>query len=117
MKTACLLIIYACIIGCTENETDTSKKIIVHVDEVFTIKLQANHTTQYKWALLHKPGLVDPISYNYISDKGGIGAGGMDHWTFRAIKKGEDSIKFVLTRENEVTSASPVRSFYIEVRE
>jgi predicted secreted protein len=69
------------------------------VGDSFIIKLKANHTTGYSWALSGQedPSLVEKVSNDYLNDPhepGMVGVGGVERWTFRALKKGTIVLSF-----------------------
>jgi inhibitor of cysteine peptidase len=79
------------------------------VGQEFEVKLEANHTTGYRWDLV-KPvdtNAVKLVSESYSSKvKGRVGAGGEETWRFKALKAGETPIGFKHVRPWE-TNAVP----------
>ncbi|MCX7878969.1 MAG: protease inhibitor I42 family protein, partial [Ignavibacteria bacterium] len=91
-----------------KNYTVPDTAISVSQGELFTISLDANHSTGYSWAMGMNPedGEVLINGYRFITDDvppGVIGAGGTEVWSFRAKKKGNVTLNFYYMRpwENE----------------
>ena len=60
--------------------------------DTFTIPLEANHTTGYSWRLAQTPdpAILKQAGEKYEEDNsGGVGAGGVETWTFQAMAKGD----------------------------
>jgi inhibitor of cysteine peptidase len=73
------------------NYTDPAVAITVRKGEVFTISLDSNRTTGYRWVLVQEPDgtVVRCVGTEYLpADSRRTGAGGSEIWTFEAVDKG-----------------------------
>jgi inhibitor of cysteine peptidase len=73
------------------NYTDPAVAITVTKGEVFTISLDSNRTTGYRWVLDQEPDgkVVRYVGTEYRPvDMRRTGAGGSEIWTFEAVNKG-----------------------------
>ncbi|MGZ5286444.1 MAG: protease inhibitor I42 family protein [Flavisolibacter sp.] len=115
MKSILVLLILF-IAGCTENETAKEKTFTMKKGDEFTIKIDANHTTPYRWYRIGVNPNLDSISKKYFSEGNNEGAGGMEHWVFRAKEKGLDTLRFVqATSDLAFDSLAPVKIFFVSV--
>lgn len=97
------------------------KPVSVKAGEEFTVSLESNPTTGYSWQLAkpveEKVVTLVGSKYERAGQKGVIGAGGREHWTFKATATGKTSVemKYVRSWEKDVP---PVRvaSIVIEVK-
>jgi predicted secreted protein len=74
------------------------------VGDTFTIPLEANHTTGYSWRLAQPldPAILKQLGEKYEEDNsGGVGAGGIETWTFQAMAKGAATLVFEYARPFE----------------
>ena len=74
------------------------------VGDTFTIPLEANHTTGYSWRLAQTPdpAILKQAGEKYEEDNsGGVGAGGVETWTFQAMAKGTVTLVFEYARPFE----------------
>ncbi len=74
------------------------------VGDTFTIPLEANHTTGYSWRLAQQPdpAILKQLGEKYDEDSsGGVGAGGVETWTFQAMAKGTATLVFEYARPFE----------------
>jgi len=92
--------------------------IKVNEGEEFTIKLDSNPATGYKWELAAPldENMLKLISSNYEENKEGL-TGGKEIWTFKALKVGKAMISFKCSGEVE-TDTPPVetKEFFIIVK-
>ncbi|MBN2058303.1 MAG: protease inhibitor I42 family protein [Candidatus Saganbacteria bacterium] len=91
---------------------DSAEVISVRQGDEFTLSLGSNATTGYQWQLSQPldQERLKLISSVYITpEQGRIGQGGVEHWTFKALKSGRAVIKLGYLRpwEKEVP---PVKS-------
>ena len=114
MKTICFFLLLIILASCgNESETPVNVTLSVKQGETVTLKLNANHSTSYKWYLTNKPDIVDSVDYNYEVQGSDDGAGGMEYWKFKGIKKGKDSLRFVYRGHNGTQAGA--RSYLVEV--
>src|ERR1700720_3844319 len=74
------------------------------VGDTFTIPLEANHTTGYSWRLAKTPdpAILKQAGEKYEEDNSsGVGAGGVETWTFQAMAKGATTLVFEYARPFE----------------
>ena len=100
--------------SCTQCEV-----INARAGENFIITLESNPTTGYSWQLA-KPldeKIVQLVGSEYVPSKTDlVGAGGMEKWTFLAVKKGTTrvSLKYVRPWEKDKPPAEE-NTFLIKV--
>jgi inhibitor of cysteine peptidase len=90
--------------------TDPTQPIQVIIGQDFTLTLESNHTTGYRWQLA-KP--LDDAVVKYVGSQyreahsGRPGAGGEELWTFQAVGRGRTQIAMHYIRpwERNVPSA------------
>jgi inhibitor of cysteine peptidase len=90
------------------------------VGKSFTITLDSNPTTGYRWQLARQmdTGLVELVNSQYIAPKTDlVGAPGHEEWHFKAIREGKAIISFDYVRPWEKDEL-PVQteSFIIIIR-
>ena len=81
----------------TIKYSNNSNVIRTNVSKDFTIALDSNPTTGYKWEIASpfNTKLLKLIDSNYIpAETHLIGAPGKEDWVFRAIKQGKTIISF-----------------------
>jgi len=103
-----------------EAYTDPSRPIDVQKGQQFTIVLDSNRTTGYRWepAFNTDSGILELVGSKYeVSDTQKIGAGGREIWFFNAKSTGAIKISFKYARpwESQVEPAKTT-SFEIIVR-
>lgn len=89
------------------------------INKNFTIKLNSNPTTGYQWQLI-KPldaKSLKLVSSNFIPPKTTrVGAGGVEVWTFKALRNGKTSLTFGYLRSWEKGIAPMnIASFEVEI--
>jgi inhibitor of cysteine peptidase len=110
----------------TFTEADTGTTHDVAVGQQICIRLAANHSTGYSWALVTPTAgtLVqrgDP-TYSPDSAAAGVGAGGVETWCFEAARAGREELRFEYRRPWEAASGQTVvpaaraASFAFQVR-
>jgi len=89
---------------------EDSPMITTKVGETFTITLDANPTTGYKWQLSDNltESIVKLVKSEYVAPETDmVGAGGKEVWTFKGVKPGETTINLEYVRPWE-TGVEPV---------
>jgi predicted secreted protein len=87
--------------------TPSGKQIVVVRGQQFSIAVHSNPTTGYEWQPTFDVGAVELKSHTFISDfpitqqANHIGAGGIDVFTFEALRGGATSVKFDYVRSFE----------------
>ncbi|MCW5213474.1 protease inhibitor I42 family protein [Desulfobulbus sp. TB] len=89
-------------VGCDEkflNNKEMSKDITVAVGDEFTLSLCSNATTGYSWseqANISDTGAIQQVDHAYIAppvkNPPVMGAAGKEVWTFKAMKKGQNTV-------------------------
>ena len=107
--------------GCnTTRESDIHKTdYVIPVNGQIKIELQSNPTTGYSWQWKNKSSvnIVDTINFQYVPAKTGLmGSGGVEHWQFKGIKSGIDSIKLIYCRPWDSTSVVQTKIFVVRVK-
>lgn len=81
------------------NNKEMSKDITVAVGDEFTLSLCSNVTTGYSWseqANMSDIEAIQQVDHDYIAPPVGnppvMGAAGKEVWTFKAMKKGQNSV-------------------------
>jgi len=91
------------IIACKEKNTFTveQNKVTVKQGTEFTLKIEANHSTGYKWmeqtTIDTNFLLLKLIDYE-VTNKNVDGGGGYEYWHFKALKEGETEVKLKYVR-------------------
>jgi len=81
---------------------DYSSQRELNVGEEFTIHLESNPTTGYRWHPVYDGTLLKLISNDFtLPPSRLIGEGGTEHFNFRAIKLGRTTIKMLYNRRWE----------------
>jgi inhibitor of cysteine peptidase len=107
-KSCSFVILCVLAVGCPSLlRADSPEQVSVTVGEEFTVKLASNPTTGYSWALAGAlPSWLVQVNQAYIADTSGLaGAGGTEHWTFRATAAGSATLTLQYERPWEGTPA------------
>ena len=108
---AVLLALAVAVVACgpftapTPTFTDPSKPVSVHKGETFELRLESNPTTGYKWfiATPPDPAVVTGGDRRYDGPDGpGVGAGGHEVFTYRAVATGRTEIVMFYSRSESV---------------
>jgi predicted secreted protein len=107
------------VIAQEKNFTENDSVITVKENDEFTITLDANHSTGYRWFLEVEPisGLITVEEDRYVineEEKGIDGAGGKEIWRFKAKTVGVVMLKFTYKRSREDDHVS-LREFQINI--
>ena len=103
---AVVAVVAAClVVGCAggaKTYTDSGQTIDIGVNQEFVIALGANPTTGYDWQESHDEAMLELTEKTYelgkTAKQGMVGAGGVDYFTFKALKAGETRITMVYKR-------------------
>ena len=88
--------------------TNPDQAVEVAVSVQFTIVLESNPTTGYKWEPGFDTSLLKATKSDYKQSDvkaGLVGAGGKEYFTFEALKKGDTKITMTYKRSWETGSA------------
>ncbi|MFA5104957.1 MAG: protease inhibitor I42 family protein [Candidatus Margulisiibacteriota bacterium] len=86
-------------VSCGTSQADNTLK--AKTGQSFTVTLKSNPTTGYGWkiASIRPKGIIQMIGSKYTAPSTGLaGAGGVEIWTFKAVKKGAAQIMFSYQR-------------------
>lgn len=89
----------------------TQLRVGIMQEKEFSIVLESNPTTGYKWELLSplNDNIVQLVKSDFVPAPGGcMGGGGKDIWTFKAVNKGTTNVSFKYIRPWEKDSV-PVK--------
>ena len=97
--------------GCADEVktyTDSGQAISINANQEFAIALSSNPTTGYSWQESHDETMLELVEKTYkpgeTAKQGVVGAGGVDHFRFRALKAGETKITMTYKRPWEKES-------------
>ncbi len=97
------------------SDADNGRTIELQVGQAFQLTLGSNPTTGYRWVFDgHSSGIVvqegQPVYAADNPEKGLMGGGGIEHWTFRAVKPGTETLRLEYRRpwEQAVAPANRV---------
>ncbi len=92
-------------VGEVETYTDSGQTIGIGANQEFVIALGSNPTTGYGWQESHDETVLELVEKTYKPGKEAeqdlVGAGGVEYFRFRALKKGEAEITMVYKRSWE----------------
>jgi inhibitor of cysteine peptidase len=74
------------------------ERLSTRLGEPFTIRLKANPTTGFGWQAIYDPKTVELVGQSYEHASAGVGGGGEDVLTFRALQPGTVGITLELRR-------------------
>jgi inhibitor of cysteine peptidase len=86
---------------------ESPDNIQIRSGEDFTIKLESNPTTGYKWLPNYNDTYVKLISNDFVPQTKLMGAGGIERFFFRAVKSGNTDIEMIYKR---VWEKKPIKS-------
>ena len=91
-------------------------KIVLEKGQVLVLKLATNPTTGYDWEIvgLDSAILQQKGDVAYKSDSALIGSGGVDIWTFEAVKSGQTHLSLTYHRSWEKDIA-PMETFDLDI--
>jgi len=102
----CLLL--GCVGGGVKTYSDPGQTINIGVNQKFVIALDSNPTTGYSWQESYDETMLELVEKTYKmgeeAEEGAVGAGGVEHFQFKALKTGEAEITMVYKRPWEEPS-------------
>lgn len=122
LLAVCMLSTMLLLAGCINtaplalSESDTGTTQTLRVGQQLKVKLEANPTTGYQWALDGRlpPQLEQVGKPQFTVDSPALGSGGTEVWTFVAKERGAASLALKYWRSFDSTSP-PVSSFSVDV--
>ena len=107
------VVVASLLVGCAGGEntyTDSEGAIEVKVGKEFVVILGSNPTTGYSWQESYDNTMLQLVDKTYKPGKaaegGTVGAGGEDHFRFKALKKGKTEITMSYQRPWEQESGA-----------
>lgn len=89
-------------VGEVKTYTDSGQTIGIGANQEFVIALGSNPTTGYGWQESHDETMLELVEKTYKPGKEAeqdlVGAGGVEYFRFKALKKGETEITMVYKR-------------------
>lgn len=103
MSLVLVAVIASCLVaGCVgkvKAYTDSGQTISIAVNQEFIIALGSNPTTGYGWQESHDEAMLKLVEKTYEQGKQGlVGAGGIEFFQFKTLKKGKTEITLVYKR-------------------
>ncbi|MEN6553376.1 MAG: protease inhibitor I42 family protein [Methanobacterium sp.] len=89
---------------------------LVKVNKEFRVILESNPTTGYSWTAKFDPNYIKLVNSKYVPYKTSnnvVGSGGVQIFTFKAIKKGFSRITFEYQRSWETVPPIKVETYNI----
>ena len=84
------------------SKVDSGKTISVHVNQELIVDLESNQTTGFQWLLaeISDRTVLGEVSNLYTAPVTGapVGAGGIERWTFKGLKKGTARLSMEYSR-------------------
>jgi len=114
-----MLLTTGCAPGGTKEYTSPSQPIEVKIGESFTITLESNPTTGYKWEASFDQNLLKLAKSEYKQDAskpGMVGVGGKEYFTFQGLKTGDAQVKMTYKRPWEQTPSDKVLTFTVKIK-
>ena len=95
-----LLALPGCASGAPPPPQPTPTEITTHVGSKFTVRLDANATTGYRWHLTvaPNPAIAQLLDSNYEVNGPATGSGGTEVWRFNALAIGTTRLEFAYAR-------------------
>ncbi|MDO8556860.1 MAG: protease inhibitor I42 family protein [Candidatus Jorgensenbacteria bacterium] len=106
-----------------ENEVPTinvkASSLETTVNGQFIVQLDSNPTTGFSWGTSYDKDALELVASTFIppSDTKLLGSGGMDTFTFKALKAGETKLKFSYLRAWESVQPQEVKEYTVSVKE
>ena len=104
----------------TVNEANNGSSIELRVGQTLVLTLESNPTTGYEWSYngqsdsnITQQG--EAVFAANHAEKGWVGGGGVERWTFLAIKPGSETLNFEYKRPWE-KDIEPVRTVFFHVK-
>lgn len=82
----------------------SGQAVNVSVNDTFDITLDSNPTTGYSWQAEYDEAYLVLVDRTFKPSSDAVGAGGVEVFTFRALKDGETKVTMVYKRAWEATS-------------
>ncbi len=86
------------------SQKDSGTKLQVAPEDEIVISLESNPTTGYSWSeatASQNNGVLQLIAKDYTSESDAIGSGGVETWTYKAVKPGKADLELDYLRPFE----------------
>ena len=101
----------------TFTENDAASLVALQNAENFTIALEENPTTGYRWNLQASDSdAIKVLGSDYQPGGGGVGAGGQRTFRLQAARVGDHTVTLELRRSWEAANAAQSHTFRLQVR-
>ncbi len=113
-------LIVSCV-GAVKTYDDSGQPIDIGLNREFVIALGSNPTTGYSWQLTHDENMLNLVEQTYkpgeeVKDSV-VGAGGVEYFRFKTLKKGETKITLVYKRPwEEPTPEDETKVFTVRIK-
>ena len=97
-----------------ENKDDTNETINVRSNEEFTIVLDSNPTTGYRWEARFESPAISLVRRGFEPEKKWIGGGGREKFVFAVHGSGEVKLKMIYKRPWEKRPVK-TKSFTVKI--
>ena len=94
------------------GDQDNGRTITLKAGEIVEVCLESNPSTGYSWSLLTEPNKAIVTTVSQVMEGAAVpmpGAGGTDHWKFKAVAPGETGLVLVYKRGWEKLSEEDQR--------
>jgi len=108
-------------VGEIKTYIDSGQTIDIGVDQEFIIAIGANPTTGYDWEVSLDETILELVEKTYKlpeeAEHEVVGAGGVDYFRFKALKKGKTEITMVYKRSwEEPTAQDETKVFTVNIK-
>lgn len=86
------------------SQKDSGRTVEAAVGDRIVVTLESNPTTGYSWSAKQGSptgGVVDLVSKDYDRESDAVGAGGLEKWTYEAVKVGTTKLELEYVRPFE----------------
>ena len=103
------------------TQADDGRHLDVRDGDIIVVKLKANRASGFGWVMADSTGDVlvragNPVYVPNAAKKGNVGSGGMETWRFRAVHRGEQSMRLEYRRPWERNIPERTMRFTVTVR-
>lgn len=122
-KIFAFLLLAALLTACSSSSKPTNPQITIKTNpgKEFKVTVESNPSTGYHWEIVGEldENIVELVSkeFNSASDLSTLGSGGVDVWTFKAVRSGKATITLgYYSPSNTPTEPEKTETFSVEVR-
>ena len=108
-------------VGQVKTHTDAGPTINIGANQIFVIAIGSNPTTGYSWQESYDENMLELAEKTYEPAKetkqGMVGAGGVEYFRFKTVKRGETEITLVYKRPfEEPTPQDITKVFTVSIK-